>query len=84
MKLVGFKRFVSKKDGTEYCVANVVSEYSPRENLNGCYGSKVEEVFLPAEKASVLKPSDIGKDIRMEYEVSGGRAYLIDFAVKGA
>lgn len=79
-KLVGYKRFTSKK-GERYCVAQVVSQFSQRDLDNGCCGSKVEEVFLPAEKVDFLNPSHIGKDIEFQYELSGNRAFLIDFTV---
>ena len=60
-KLVGYKRFTSKK-GERYCVAQVVGDFSQRDIDNGCCGSKVEEVFLPAERVDELNPSHIGKD----------------------
>lgn len=79
-KLVGFKHFTSKK-GANFCVANVVTEYSAREITIDCVGSKVEEIFLPADQLTYLIPSDIGKEVRLEYEISGGRAYLTKFEV---
>ena len=45
-KLVGFKKFTGKKDGTKYCVLQVVGEFNAREKNNGCAGQKVEEVLL--------------------------------------
>lgn len=78
--LVGFKHFTSKK-GVSYCVANVVSSYNDREIQNDCVGSKVEEVFLPEEQKDYLKPSDIGKKVNLDYEISGGRAYLLRLEV---
>lgn len=80
-KLVGFKRFKGKKDGREYCVAEVVSDFSARELENGCAGCKAEEIFLPAEKVDYLNQSHIGKEIKFDYELSGGRAYLVDFTI---
>lgn len=82
-RLVGYKRFVSKKNGKEFCVANVVSEYGARDKSNGCIGEKVEEIFLPEEKVIFLQPSHIGKEIKLEYELSGGRAYIVDFEILG-
>lgn len=79
--LVGFKRFSGKKDGRRYCVAEVVSDYSAREKENGCCGQKVEEIFLPAEKVDFLNESHLGKEIKFDYELSGGRAYLVDFTI---
>lgn len=80
-KLVGYKRFQGKKDNKTYCVAEVVSNFSNRELDNGCVGQKVEEIFLPPEKVDFLNPSHLGKEIKFEYELSGGRAYLVDFEV---
>ena len=79
--LVGFKRFASKKDGRRFCVAQVLSDFNAREQANGCVGQKAEEVFLPEEKVDFLNQSHIGKEIKFDYELSGGRAYLVDFTV---
>lgn len=80
-KLVGFKKFVSKKNGKEYCVANVVRDYEQREISNGCIGQKVEEIFLPEEKTNYLRPEHIGKELQFSYEISAGRAYIVDVEV---
>lgn len=78
--LVGYKRFKSKK-GDDYCVANVVTDYSA--NATGCVGQKVEEVFMPDEMYEYLQPADVGKEIKLDYEVSGNRAYLTGVKVVG-
>lgn len=80
-RLVGYKRFTSKK-GKEYCVANVVSQYSQRDEERGCVGEKTEEIFLPDNCLKLLKPEDVGCELDMTYEYSGGRAYLVDVAVR--
>lgn len=80
-KLVGYKRFQGKKNGQPYCVAEVVSDFTARELENGSVGSKAEEIFLPADKVDYLNPSHIGKEIKFDYELSGGRAYLVDFQI---
>lgn len=77
-KLVGFKKFTGKKDGTPYCVLQVLSDFSERDKNNGCCGQKVEEVFAPADKVESINQSLIGKTVKLEYELSGGRAYLVD------
>ena len=81
-KLVGYKKFVSKKNGKMYCVASVVQDLSQREIENGVVGQKVDEVWLPEEKFDYLKPTDIGKELVLDYELSGGRAYLVNVSVK--
>lgn len=82
-KIVGFKRFTSKA-GKDFCVANVVTPYTDREKeRNNCNGNKVQEVFLPDELYNYLGESDIGKECRLDYELSGNRAYLVGFSVVG-
>lgn len=81
-KLVGYKKITSKKSGKEFCVASVVQDLSDREKSNGAVGNKVDEIFLPEEHLNLLKPSDIGKELLLDYELSGGRAFLINVTVK--
>ena len=81
-KLVGFRRFSSKKNGKDYGVAEVVSPFSQRELSNGCCGQKTEQIFMPEEQYNLLKESDLGKEIQLDYELSGGRAYLVNVTVK--
>lgn len=81
-KLVGYKKITSKKSGKDFCVASVVQDVSEREKENGFIGQKVDEIFLPEVQLDLLKPSDIGKELLLDYELSGGRAYLVNVAVK--
>lgn len=81
VKLVGYKRFTSKK-GTECCVASIVKDMSAREKENGAVGQSVDEIFLPPEQINLLKPTDIGKELLLDYELSAGRAYLVNVSVK--
>lgn len=81
-KLVGYRKFTSKKNAKSYCVANVVQDASDREVSSGLVGQKVEELFLPEEQYNYLKPADIGKNLELDYELSGGRAYLVSITVK--
>ena len=80
MRLVGFNRFKSK-NGEMFCVANVVTPYTEREKRYDNFGEKVDTVFLPPEKVNYLKESDIGKEVEVSYDISGGRAYIVDFKV---
>ena len=82
-KLVGYKRFTSKKNGKDYCVANVITTYNQRNIDAGCVGNAVEEIFMPDELYDLLKPGDVGKELQLDYELSGGRAYLVDVSVIG-
>lgn len=79
-RLVGYKKFTSKK-GKEYCVVNVVSPYNQRDLDRGCVGEKTEEIFLPENCLNLLAPGDIGCELNMTYDYSGGRAYLVDVEV---
>ena len=81
-KLVGYKKITSKKSGKEFCVASVVQDVSDREKENGFIGQKVDEIFLPEAQLDLFKLSDIGKELVLDYELSGGRAYLVNVAVK--
>lgn len=81
-KLVGYKKITSKKSGKRFCVASVLQDVSDREKENGFIGQKVDELFLPESQVDYLKPSDIGKELMLDYELSGGRAFLVSVAVK--
>lgn len=79
-KIVGFKRFTSKK-GSQLCVVNCISDYADRDYDNGCFGQKVEEIFMPDTQVDMLKPEHIGKMASFEYEINGGKAYLINVEI---
>lgn len=81
-KLVGYRRFTSKKNGKDYCVAEVETPFSTRETSSGAVGCKTEQIFIPEDQYDLLKPADIGKEIKLDYELSGGRAYLVNVTVK--
>lgn len=80
-KLLGYKRFTSKKNGKEFCVACVVQDFSDREKENGSVGQKVDEIFMPENQYNLLKPEHIGKELVLDYELSGGRAYLVNVSI---
>ena len=80
--LIGYSRFTGK-NGRNYCVANVTSEFSARDIQNGAAGLKSQEVFLPDDQLDYLTPADCGKKCQLDYEINGGRAYLINFSVEG-
>ena len=75
-KLVGYKRICSKS-GKMFCIAQCVSEFTEREKHDGFVGSSVKEVFLPDSQYDFLNPSHIGKDLSLNYDITGnGRAVL--------
>ena len=81
-KLVGFRRFTSKKNGKDYCVAEVVTPFNQREQAAGAVGEKTEQIFMPEDQYNLLKPEYIGKELKLDYELSGGRAYLVNVTIK--
>lgn len=81
-KLLGYSKGVSKKSGNPYCMMHVVSDFSQNEKDNGAQGAKVETLFLPSDCVDTLRPTDIGKEIILDYSISGGRAFLNNVTVK--
>lgn len=77
--LKGVKRFKSKK-GSEYVVLQLVVPFSDNMVMNGCLGMAVEEVFVPDNLWSSIPSLAIDKPISLQYDVVGGRAYLIGFS----
>lgn len=82
--LLGVKKFSSEKSGTkkDYEVILVSGPFNQRSIENGCFGSDVSEIFLPDNLRGRLNPADIGKDIVLDYDVNGNKAYLTGFNVK--
>lgn len=66
LEIVGYKRFKSKQ-GKDFCVANVVSDYSPSEVSKGCVGMKVQEIFIPDEQYGYLNNEHIGRELKLTY-----------------
>lgn len=81
-KLIGFRRFTGK-NGKNFCVATVTSAFNQHDVDNGACGERSQDVFLPDTMIDYLKPADIGKPAHLDYEITGGRAYLIGFSVEG-
>ena len=79
--LIGYHRFTSKKN-VECCVASVVKDLSPRDKSFGYVGQKTEEIFMPDGYIDLLKPEDIGHELILDYDMSEGRAFLYNVAVK--
>lgn len=79
-KLIGFKRFKSKK-GTPLCMAYVATPFSPQRVASGACGCEAEGVFLPDDQYDYLTADDLGKEVTTDYDIVGGRAYLRKFTV---
>lgn len=80
-KLIGFKRFTSKK-GNPTCIVVVATPFDERQNEKGSYGCDVETMFLPKELFDYLTPEDLGKEVTMSYDIVNRQAFLRDFTVQ--
>lgn len=79
--LLGVKKFAAKS-GKHYEVMVLASDVDERDASSGSFGKLVEEIFVPEQMMGVLQPENVGKEVVLDYEVKGGRAYLIGFNVK--
>ena len=81
-KLVGYRRFTSKKNGKDYCVAEIETPFSSRDTASGAVGCRTEQVFMPENQYDMLKPEHIGRELKLDYELSGGKAYVVNVTLK--
>lgn len=81
VKLVGYKKFTSRA-GRDCCVASIVRPFSERDKTFGAVGEKAEEIFMPESQVDLLKPSDVGHELILDYDMSDGRAFLYNVTVK--
>lgn len=79
-KLIGFKRFTSKK-GNPLCVAIIATEFDKQQNERGSFGFDAEQVFVPSEQYDYLGKDDLGCEVTTQYDIVGGRAYLRELKV---
>lgn len=79
-KIIGYKKFSNQKGN--YCIMDVQLDYSAREKKRGSVGSRVESVFVPEDKQHLLVPECVGKQVLIDYEIVGSRAYVSDFHIK--
>lgn len=81
-RLVGYHSFTSKA-GEKFMVVDVIGKVTSREAASGYVGTeKVESIFVPENCWSKLTEQIIGKNLICNFEVSNGRAYLVDFDVE--
>lgn len=64
-KLVGYRRFTSKKNGKDYCVAEIETPFSSRDTANGAVGCKTEQIFMPEEQYDFLSRSISAKRLSL-------------------
>lgn len=80
-KLIGISNFTSKA-GKSCHVVTVLEECTARDNDRGSYGQKVESIWLDDLLSSKVSAKDIGREIKFDYSISGGRAYAVDLSLK--
>lgn len=81
-KLAGYREFTSKKSGKLCRMIAVMSPYSDREKENGAIGNRVEEIFLPENSLPNITETDIGKEVVIDYDIVGGRAFVNGVVLK--
>lgn len=79
-KLIGFMDGTSKT-GKPYTLVHIVSDLSAKDIQRGAVGQKVEQIFLPVSQIGTLTAKDINCEVKLDYDVSGGRAYLNSFNI---
>ena len=79
--LLGYRVGTSQKSQREYCQMHLMVDPSTRDIEFGQVGSKVQVEFAPSNQSRYFKPSDIGKEVELDYEFSGNRAFLVSVTV---
>lgn len=74
--VVGYSKFVSK-EGKKCCKLQLMSDLNERQKQYGFVGVVVEDQWVPVELQDLVTPACIDKVCVREYEVSGGRHYVI-------
>lgn len=80
-KLMGYRVGKSSKSGNAYCQMHLLVDPSVRDIEFGHIGSKVQVEFTPQNQVNLLKPTDIGKQVQLDYEFSGSRAFIVSVSV---
>lgn len=81
-KVMGYREFNSKKTGRLCKMLAVATPYNASEVQSGCVGFRVEDIFLPDDCGLKVSDSDIGKEVVIDYNVVGGRAYVNGVVLK--
>ena len=77
-ELIGIKRFGSKA-GKNCVIALVKRSFTLREQDYGSVGQVVDEIFMPT--SFTLKDEHIGHALKLDYDISSGKAYLKNVVV---
>lgn len=78
-EVIGYSRFTSKK-GNEVMYVDVATIPSDFDKSYGRVGWKVEQIWIPSSCFNKFDESVIGKIFDGKYEISNGRANVIDVA----
>lgn len=78
VKLVGYDKIISKKNGKEYTLLYVNRSSYPNENF---IGLKCDTLILPGTVYDDLRLDDLGHDIVINYTFSGMRGYITGISV---
>ena len=78
--LIGFVNGKAQ-NGNTYTKISVLRNVTEREQKYGRFGKVCDEYYLPSDMAGSVKASDLGKSIKLHFEVVGQRANLIGFDI---
>lgn len=74
-KVLGFRKFTSK-GGNECRMLTVMEPYTDHAKQAGAVGNRVEDLFIPRECNFVVTEKDVGREVIVDYDVVGNRAYV--------
>lgn len=78
-EIIGYSRFKSKS-GNEVMFVDVAKIPTENDKKWGRVGMKLEQVWIPSTCFVKFSPAVVGKVLRASYEISNGRANVIDVA----
>lgn len=78
-EIIGYSRFKSKS-GNEVMFVDVAKVPSNHDVQWGRVGMKVEQVWIPSSCFDKFSNAVVGKVLKASYEISNGRANVIDVA----
>lgn len=70
-KLLGFYEGTTKKDNRPFCVVHLGHNASVVDNNRGNYGMVIDNYYLPDNMVGTLSVADCGKDVDVEFSISG-------------
>lgn len=78
VKLVGYDKVTSKKNGKEYTLLFVNRSANPEEHF---VGLKTDTLILPSNVYDELQLGDLGHNIVINYNFTGMRGYVTGISV---